>query len=236
VGERAWSGTGRRTALLVLVGGLLLPVLPGAYAPWPGGPLPLAAQGVVEGRVTVTPPPPRRSAHRYPGTAAPTGRVQPIPVLAWIEGVVPGAPPRPASLAPVMAQRDTAFHPAGLVVPMGTTVRFPNQDPFFHNVFSYSGAARFDLGRYPRGESKDVLLEEPGIVRIYCEVHETMRAVVVVTENPFHAVVGEGGSFRLEGVPAGRWTVVVWHADLGSVEREVEVRDGVVSRLSVELR
>jgi len=71
--------------------------------------------------------------------------------------------------------------PAAMVVPVGTTVRFPNQDTFFHNVFSYSGPARFDLGRYPRGESKDVRFDEAGIVKVYCEVHEFMRAVVVVT-------------------------------------------------------
>lgn len=192
----------------------------------------MAAQGVVEGTVSVSSPAPRRAAARYPGGGS-VSTVQSLPVLVWIEGEAGvGATP----VRREMAQADTAFAPAGLVVPVGSTVRFPNHDPFFHNVFSYSSAARFDLGRYGRGESKDVTFDEPGIVKIYCEVHESMRAVVVVTPNRHHAVVGEDGSFRLDGVPAGRHTVVVWHADLGSVEEEIEVRDGGVSTLSVRLR
>ena len=109
-------------------------------------------------------------------------------------------------------------------------------DSFFHNVFSYSAAARFDLGRYPRGESKEVRFDEPGIAKIYCEVHEFMRAVVVVTDNPFHAVVAEDGTFRLEDVPAGTYTLVAWHPDFDEVEQTVVVRDGSTAAVSLELR
>ena len=129
-----------------------------------------------------------------------------------------------------------AFAPAAMVIQTGTTVRFPNEDTFFHNVFSYSAAARFDLGRYPRGESKDVRFDEPGIVKVYCEVHEFMRAVVVVTENPYHAVVGEDGSFSIAGVPAGTYTLVAWHPDVDEVRQTVVVRDGEATRVDVELR
>ena len=129
-----------------------------------------------------------------------------------------------------MAQQDTAFVPPVLLISPGTTVRFPNMDPFFHNVFSYSSPKRFDLGRYPQGESKEVRFDTPGIVKVYCEVHESMRSAILVLENPFHTLVDEEGSFRLDGVPAGEYTLVVWHADHGIEETAVTVpENGTVS-------
>jgi hypothetical protein len=106
-----------------------------------------------------------------------------------------------------MTQRDTTFVPSVVAVRAGGTVDFPNGDPFFHNVFSYSSAQRFDLGRYPQGESKSVTFDEPGIVELFCEVHEFMRGAVVVTENPFHAVVAEDGRFPTIGrSSSGSWS------------------------------
>jgi hypothetical protein len=134
-----------------------------------------------------------------------------------------------------MAQRDTAFVPAVVVVRAGGSVAFPNGDPFFHNVFSYSSAQRFDLGRYPQGESKSVSFPEPGIVEVFCEVHEFMRAAVLVTENPFHALVTADGTFRITGVPAGEHTIVFWHPDREPVERRVAITDGGTTRVEVEL-
>jgi hypothetical protein len=134
-----------------------------------------------------------------------------------------------------MAQQDTSFTPAVLVVPPGAEVSFPNRDPFFHNVFSYSSTQRFDLGRYPRGEAKTVRFDEPGVVKIYCEVHESMRAAVIVTENPFHAVLGPDGSFRLEGVPAGVHRLVVWHVDEGTTSQEVRVPEGGTARVELTI-
>ena len=86
---------------------------------------------------------------------------------------------------------------------MGATVSFPNGDPLFHNVFSYSRAKRFDLGRYPKGESKTVVFDKPGYVKVLCEVHKWMRAGILVVENPYHAVVQESGRFQFDEVPAG---------------------------------
>jgi plastocyanin len=192
--------------------------------------------GVVEGTVTLHLPAPRRSASRYPGGSARPHPVQPVPAVVFIKGPVAGSPTRTGNATATLAQKDTAFAPAAMLVQVGTTVRFPNEDAFFHNVFSYSGAARFDLGRYPRGEAKDVQFDEPGIVKVYCEVHEFMRAVIVVTENPFHAVVGEDGRFRLDGVPAGTHTLVVWHPDLDEVEQTVVVSEREAVQVNVELR
>ncbi|GMV07032.1 MAG: hypothetical protein AMXMBFR53_33070 [Gemmatimonadota bacterium] len=195
-----------------------------------------AQTGSVEGVVTLGTRPPRRSAERYPGAATQVHAVQEVPAVVFIQGPVAGSPARPLGTRPVMEQRDTAFVPAALVVPVGTTVRFPNGDPFFHNVFSYSSPARFDLGRYPRGEAKEVTFDKPGIVKVYCEVHEFMRAIIAVTESPFAAVADGEGRFRITGIPEGTYTFVVWHPDLDPVERQVGVRAGQVTRLDAELR
>lgn len=196
-----------------------------------------AAQGVgvVEGMVTLRLQPPRRTAGRYPGGVSGAQSLQPIPAVVYAEGRI-GAAPRPPARPPEIAQRDTAFVPGALVVPVGSTVSFANRDPVFHNVFSYSSPARFDLGRFPRGEGREVTFDTPGVVKVYCEVHDFMRAVVVVAENPYHAVVDAQGRFRIEGVPEGTYSFTIYHPDLPPARREVRVTAGGVARLDVELR
>jgi Copper binding proteins, plastocyanin/azurin family len=103
------------------------------------------------------------------------------------------------------------FTPKSLVVPVGATVRFPNQDNILHNVFSLSGANRFDLGLYRRGEGKDVTFDAAGVVRVFCNVHHSMVAYVVVVETPFYTMAGVDGSYALAGLPPGRGKLVVWH-------------------------
>ncbi len=223
-----WNLTGLVAALLV--SSAAVPAHPSR--PGPTGP-PVAQQtGTIEGVLRLPLRAPRRTVNRY-GAAPVVAQVQEIPAVVYLRGRI-GPPPAPAMDA-VMAQHDTAFVPSLLVIPVGTTVRFPNQDPFFHNVFSYSVGGRFDLGRYPMGQSKEVTFDEPGIVKVYCEVHESMRAAIVVTENRWWARPDEDGRFRLEGVPAGTYTLVAWQADRGEVEQEVLVpADGVV-RVELEL-
>lgn len=215
-------------ALLLLV--TLAPLLVGA-APVSG-----QATGSLEGVVSLQPRPARRSAARYPGAATNVHEVQRVAPVVFLEGPVAGVTVRPAARPPVMTQTDTAFVPSALAIPVGTTVSFPNGDPFFHNVFSYSAAARFDLGRYPRGDAKTVTFDKPGIVKVYCEVHEFMRAIIVVSENPFSAVVDAQGRFRVDGIPPGTYTFVAWHPDLDPVEREVRITAGATARFDVELR
>lgn len=199
-----------------------------------GEPAPLAAQtGSITGRVELEAQPPRRSAGRY-GQRGGSAETQAIPAVVYLLGSIPGAAPGPASAE--MVQRDTAFAPAAVMVGMGASVDFPNDDPFFHNVFSYSSTQRFDLGRYPQGESKAVTFDDVGVVDVYCEVHDRMRGAIIVTENPFHAVVAEDGSFRIDGVPAGEYTVAFWSADHDAAEETVTVTAGGTTTVEVELR
>lgn len=190
--------------------------------------------GEIRGQAHLNVRPPRRRASRYSGRTQAARAPQEIPTAVYLREAIPGRSAR-APATPEMAQQDTTFSQPLLFVPPGTEVSFPNRDPFFHNVFSYSPGARFDLGRYPQGETKSVVFEEAGEVSIFCEVHESMRALVVVTENPFHTTLAEDGSFVLEGVPAGTYTLVLTHADLGSAEQVVTVRDGEVTEVEITL-
>ncbi len=133
-------------------------------------------------------------------------------------------------------QQDTAFVPAVLVVPPGATIDFGNSDPFFHNVFSYSQTKRFDLGRYPAGQTKSVTFEEVGIVKVYCEVHDFMRAVVLVLDSPYHSRVSEDGSFTIRGVPPGTYDMVAWHADFDEQVIPITVTGGETETFEVTIR
>lgn len=220
---------GTKLSVLATLG--VLVGLVGASSPGP----PPSATGVIEGLVSLQdPPPPRKTAQRYPGAQAETHEVQTLPAIAYLVGTIPGAPSARGG-SPTMMQHDTTFVPSVVGVPVGGTVAFPNGDPFFHNVFSYSSAKRFDLGRYPQGESKSVTFPEAGIIEVFCEVHEFMRGAILVTENPYYAVVGVDGSFRIAGVPPGRYTIAFWHPDHRPLEQEVVVTDGGTSWVSVEL-
>jgi plastocyanin len=191
--------------------------------------------GSIQGHVTFSRMAPARVANRYPGAGggAPH-RVGPVPAVAYIVGPVAGARAGGGD-GPRLVQEDTAFHPAVLVIPVGTAVVFPNHDPFFHNVFSYSATKRFDLGRYPRGESRTVVFDRPGIVKVYCEIHQWMRSAVLVVENPFHDQVGADGSFTLSGVPAGRYRLAVWDFDRGQRIVDVTVPAQGSARVDVSL-
>ena len=194
------------------------------------------AAGVVEGTLVNGLGPAKKTASRYPSGATALRGLQPVAAVVYLTGDGLAAPPAGGAAAVLdVVQRDTAFAPSSIAIRAGTVVRFPNADPFFHNVFSYASNARFDLGRYPEGESREVTFRERGIARVFCEVHEFMRAVVVVTDHPFHAVVADDGSFRIEGIPPGEHTLVAHHPDVGSVRWTVVVRGGERVRVELDL-
>lgn len=125
----------------------------------------------------------------------------------------PAQPPpvRPLAQAAKMVTRGKAFAPGVLAVPRGSRVRFPNEDPILHNVFSVSGDNQFDLGLYGRGPGKEWTFERPGVVRVFCNVHDTMVGYVVVLDTPYYTTPSARGEFTLEGLPKGPGTVTVWH-------------------------
>jgi plastocyanin len=116
----------------------------------------------------------------------------------------------------VMDQRRRTFLPHVLVVQLGTRVDFPNHDCVFHNVFTTRDGKPFDLGLYPVGTTKQVTLRQPGMVRLFCNIHSNMSAFIWVVENGYFAVTDREGRFRIAGVPAGARVVRVWHERLGS--------------------
>jgi plastocyanin len=215
---------------IFLGGALLLPLL--AFAPRGSGPATLT--GTIEGHVELSPRPARRVTSRYPGAGGGSHVLGAVPAVAYLVGPVAGHPPAPPAQRPRLAQQDTSFRPQLLMIPVGTRVDFPNQDAFFHNVFSYSPVKRFDLGRYPRGESRTVTFDRAGVIKVYCEIHQWMRSAVVVVENPFHAQVASDGRFRIAGVPAGRYRLAVWDVDRG--ERTVDVTVPASGSVRVDLR
>jgi hypothetical protein len=138
----------------------------------------------------------------------------------------PHEPARRPAGPPMIQQVNLAFEPHVLPVVKGTTVEFPNGDPIFHNVFSLSKTASFDLGRYPRGSSRSVRFDKPGIVKVFCHIHSDMSAVVMVLENPFFTVPNEEGHYLIDGIPPGEYTVAAWHERARLVTREVRIDPG----------
>ena len=150
-------------------------------------------------------------------------------VVVYLEGVPRSAHPVTHGATPSaarMEQKDERFAPRVLPVVAGTTVAFPNTDPIFHNVFSLSGAKAFDLGRYPRGESRSVRFDKPGVVQVFCHIHSDMRAVVLVLDSPAFAVPGDDGRYALDGVPPGEYVLVAWHERAQPIRRKVRVTAG----------
>lgn len=133
--------------------------------------------------------------------------------------------PKPTPQPPVMAQKDRMFVPSVLAIPVGGAVQFPNLDPFFHNVFSYSKTRSFDLGRYPEGKSETIVFDKPGIVPIFCEIHYSMRAYIHVVETPYFAVTDAERRFEIADVAPGEYVLRVWQENLPEIRQPVSVRD-----------
>ena len=141
-------------------------------------------------------------------------------VVVWLEGARRSSE---GSVRATMKSEKKRFTPRVVVVSRQGAVDFPNVDPIYHNVFSVSGANRFDLGLYRAGASKEKKFEEPGLVRVYCNIHPQMVGFVMVVDSDFAAVTHADGSFRFEGVPPGTHTIRAWHDEGGDGQAPVTV-------------
>lgn len=131
-------------------------------------------------------------------------------------------PPKPP-VTEALDQQGARFEPDLIVVPVGSSVQFPNSDPIFHNVFSLSKAQPFDLGYYPQGQSRTVKFNNPGIVQVYCHIHANMYAAIVVTASPWFQKPSPDGSFSFSNVPAGRYRLTAWHKIAGLHKVDIQV-------------
>ena len=162
---------------------------------------------------------------------------KPSPDLGDAVVYLQGAPTPATAAAPAtveIAITDKIYAPHVVVVPVGSTVRFPNHDPFNHNVFSLSEPNTFDLGLYGRGETRSWTFQHPGLVRIYCNVHPRMVAYVHVMANRLYAQPRQDGSFTIANVPPGRHRLHVWHERIPT-EVVKEVTAGANGDLQIAL-
>jgi plastocyanin len=144
----------------------------------------------------------------------------PSQAVVYFEAAAPGHAPKAPETPFQLVTHFKEFLPHVLAVPVGSRVQFPNQDPILHNVFSVSPGNAFDLGIYRSGPPKEKRFEQPGLVRVYCNVHQSMVAYILVLDTPFYAQPAADGSFRLSGLPKGPGKLTVWHeqADPWSVD------------------
>ncbi len=148
-------------------------------------------------------------------------------VVVWLEPV--GEPPAlPRGVRATMAQKDKTFSPHILAIPVGATVDFPNFDPIFHNAFSNYDGKVFDVGLYPPGTSRSVTFSRPGVVRVFCNIHASMSAVIAVLETPYFDTSKKDGAFEIRNVPPGEYRLKVFHeratqATLDALSRKITV-------------
>ena len=190
-------------------------------------PVALPASATVEGRVEL---PKSRSApvqaKRYE-IVSKGGVLSTQPPLAVV--YLDGSFPQPASLpTKEITQKDLTFIPALLPVRVGTKVEFPNLDDTYHNIFSYSPAKRFDLGRY-RPDERPIpsqVFDKPGLVTLRCDIHEHMRGLILVLSTPYFVMTDTAGHFRLSGLPMGHYTLKAWIDSKTTQEKPVDLKNG----------
>ena len=197
-----------------------------------------AGTGSVTGAVTLTAakaPPLSVSVYGRRGVAPKrlAGVSETRNVVIFVSGRRPAAPPAP--MRAKIVQKDEEFVPQLTVVTVGSTVDFPNEDPFFHNVFSLSKAHTFDLGRYASGRSRAETLAKPGLVKVFCHLHSQMTASIMVLDHPWFTTPADDGTFALDDVPAGDLTLVAWHERIGERREQIRVAPGASTRVTFTL-
>ena len=143
-----------------------------------------------------------------------SGRLQrPLPPsVLWLVPLQPLTTPVPEPAHPpyTLLQKNRMFTPHVLVVPVGTSVSFPNADPFFHNVFSLYNGKRFDLGLYEKGSNRQVVFSREGVSYIFCNIHPEMSAVVLALRTPWWALANDSGLLKIDSLNPGDYEVHLW--------------------------
>ncbi len=145
--------------------------------------------------------------------------------VVYIDSKFNSQPSTALSAVQEITQRNQRFDREVVIVQAGSTVSFPNEDPIFHNVFSLSKSKAFDLGYYPKGQTRKVQFDKPGPVQVFCHLHPNMNSTVMVVPSSYYSKPASSGEFKITGVPAGRYTLRLWHKSAGYLTEEVEVPD-----------
>ncbi len=182
-------------------------------------------------RVRGTPLPANAYQPRGVGRQVPAGVPEIRNVVVYLRGAAARGPLQ--AVTREIRQEGETFQPRVLAITRGSSVSFPNADPYFHNVFSLSSAATFNLGRFPQHQTRVREFTKAGLVKVYCQIHSHMSASILVLDHPHFVVPELDGSFTLDGVPPGQYTLVGWHERVGERTSPVEVSEG--ARISVDL-
>lgn len=196
-----------------------MPVLAGIVAAFGHGPGNAQQRSTVSGRLTVLDADNKQA--RDVGQA-----------VVWLESATAHAV-TPDTVSVLMSDKE--FRPRVVVVPVGSVISFPNDDPFNHNVFSRAPEATFDLGLYGRGHERPQRFDEPGVVRVYCNVHPRMISFVIVRGNGWYTQPSADGAFSISGVPPGSYTLHAWHERAEIVRQPVAVTAQGMTGLALEL-
>jgi plastocyanin len=193
-----------------------------------GNPTAQQKPGAVVGRVEIgVPITARRPSAAYPTRAVAAPALAPTSELRHVVVYLRNA--KPQAIAPVrvaIRQHNESFTPRVVAVTVGSEVEFPNDDAIYHNVFSLSRAKNFNLGRFPRGDTRRVRFDKPGLVKVFCEIHSHMSATVMVLDHPWFAVPDDQGRFELPPVPTGDQSITAWHERLGDTTVRVRIESG----------
>ena len=195
---------------------------------------PCLAETVIEGRVELPKTRPAPVVNKRYEIVASGGVLAPYPPFAivYLEGDFPQAKDLPVQQ---MSQKDLAFVTPLLPVRVGTKVEFPNLDNTFHNIFSFSPAKRFDLGRYTSAERPipSQVFDKAGLVTLRCDIHEHMRGLIVVLDTPHFVKTDNEGHFKLGGLPAGNYKLKAWLDSKTTLEHPVEIKPGATLRVDL---
>ena len=194
--------------------------------------------GQLEGRVTITVPVSKAlpsaayGARRLEKPVTETGTELTNVIVFLQEAARPAV--LPSTRARIVQENET-FVPRVVAITRGSTVDFPNADPFFHDVFSLSRSGTFDLGSYPRGHTKSQQFRKAGLIKVYCHIHSHMSASIMVFDHPFFTIPRADGSFSIADVPPGSYKVSAWHERIGENTQSIRIEPGRPSEIQFVL-